>query len=648
MKKHFHCTGQQRPGAFTILEDKHVKRIRIIGLGMCLLTVFSVSALAQTKSLYERLGGEKAISAVVDDFANNVLTDSRINKKFQKSDAARLLANLKDFMCFATGGPCQYTGLSMKESHKNMGTTAGEFKALVEDLVKTLDKFKVGAREKNELLTALGGLRKDIVEIESPRTGDPLPAAFKPAPPLGAPAAAATQGKSLYERLGGKDAISAVVEDFAGNVLNDSRINKKFQKSDAARLLANLKDFMCFATGGPCQYTGLSMKESHKNMGTTAGEFQALVEDLIKTLDKFRVGEQEKKELLGALGGLRGDIVEIESPRTGDPLPAAFKPAPPLGAPAAATVAPQQSLFERLGGINAISAVVEDFAANVLADARIKNKFAKSDPARLLVNLKDFVCFATGGPCKYNGLSMKESHKNMGTTAGEFQALVEDLIKTLDKFRVGEQEKKELLGALGGLRGDIVEIESPRTGDPLPAAFQPAPPLGEKGAPVAASRPAPMASAPPKTGSLYDRLGGMDAISAVVDDFAGNVLADSRINKKFARSDATRLVTNLKDFVCNATGGPCVYKGLSMKESHKHMRVTGGEFSALVEDLVKSLDKFRVGEREKNELLGALAGLKSDIVKVKYDNSATGTELPKKFKPAPPLGVSKGSKAQKK
>jgi hypothetical protein len=63
--------------------------------------------------------------------------------------------------------------------------------------------------------------------------------------------------------------------------------------------------------------------------------------------------------------------------------------------------------------------------------------------------------------------------------------------------------------------------------------------------------------------------------------------------------------------------------------------------------LVRSLDKFRVGEREKNELLSALAGLKDDIVQEKYDTSETGTELPKSFKPAPPIGVTKGSKAMK-
>src|SRR5262249_1333248 len=134
---------------------------------------------------------------------------------------------------------------------------------------------------------------------------------------------------------------------------------------------------------------------------------------------------------------------------------------------------------------------------------------------------------------------------------------------------------------------------------------------------------------------LYERLGGQPAISAVVDEFAGIVLKDERINKKFAKTDATRLVTNLKAFVCKATGGPCDYKGKDMKASHKDMGTTEGEFNALVEDLIKALDKFNVPEKEKNELLGALGPLKPEIVEVKSD--ATGTELPKKFVPAPPL-----------
>jgi len=192
----FHSSGQSSPGGIHILEDKNVKNIRTLVLGLCLLTAFSVSAFAQQKSLYERLGGKEAISAVVDDFAGNVLADARINKKFAKTDAPRLLANLKDFVCMATGGPCQYKGLNMKKAHEHMRVTGGEFNALVEDLVKTLDKFNVGDPERKELLTALAGLRGDIVrsKYDTADTGTELPKSFKPAPPLGV-----TKGKKAMK-----------------------------------------------------------------------------------------------------------------------------------------------------------------------------------------------------------------------------------------------------------------------------------------------------------------------------------------------------------------------------------------------------------------------------------------------------------------
>jgi hemoglobin len=164
-----------------------MKNYKTLVLSFALMTAFSVTALAQqdNRSLYERLGGQPAIAAVVDEFAGIVLKDDRINRKFSKSDPTRLVTNLKAFVCSATGGPCAYNGRDMKTSHKGMGTTAGEFNALVEDLVKALDKFKVPEREKNELLGALGGMKADIVEIESQATGTELPKKFDPAPPLG-------------------------------------------------------------------------------------------------------------------------------------------------------------------------------------------------------------------------------------------------------------------------------------------------------------------------------------------------------------------------------------------------------------------------------------------------------------------------------
>jgi len=161
-------------------------KIKLLVVAGCFILLVSMSSFAQDKSLYERLGGQPAVEAVVKDFAGRVLADARINKKFARSNADRLVKNLTDFVCSATGGPCKYMGLSMKDSHRNMSVTQGEFDALVGDLVATLDKFNVPAKEKGELLGALGPLAKDIVEKpKSKKTGTALPKAFKPAPALG-------------------------------------------------------------------------------------------------------------------------------------------------------------------------------------------------------------------------------------------------------------------------------------------------------------------------------------------------------------------------------------------------------------------------------------------------------------------------------
>jgi hemoglobin len=116
--------------------------------------------------------------------------------------------------------------------------------------------------------------------------------------------------KSLYERLGGKEAITAVVQDFLGRVINDSRINKFFENADPSRLERMLVDQICEATGGPCKYTGQDMKTVHKGMGISTQDFNALVEDLVATLDKFKVPQKEKEELINALAGMKNDIVE--------------------------------------------------------------------------------------------------------------------------------------------------------------------------------------------------------------------------------------------------------------------------------------------------------------------------------------------------
>ena len=119
------------------------------------------------KSLFDRLGGKPAITAVVDDFVARVVADRRINRFFANTDAPPFKAKLVDQICEASGGPCKYTGKDMKTAHAGMGIADADFGALVEDLSITLDKFiqakAISEKEKGELLNALAPMRKDIV-----------------------------------------------------------------------------------------------------------------------------------------------------------------------------------------------------------------------------------------------------------------------------------------------------------------------------------------------------------------------------------------------------------------------------------------------------------------------------------------------------
>jgi hemoglobin len=117
-------------------------------------------------TLYKRLGGREAISLVVADFVANVAADDRINARFKGLNPVameKLKSNLADQMCEASGGPCAYLGRDMKTVHTGMKVTDAEWNATVEALVKSLDKFKVPAKEKGELLALLGPMKADIV-----------------------------------------------------------------------------------------------------------------------------------------------------------------------------------------------------------------------------------------------------------------------------------------------------------------------------------------------------------------------------------------------------------------------------------------------------------------------------------------------------
>ena len=157
------------------MKTRFTRSISVVVGGGVLLTALSVIGLAQqkpatpTKNLYDRLGGVYAIASVVDAFIERLLVNNTLNAN-PAIDAARkrvpkagLKFQVAALVCEVTGGPCKYTGRTMKESHSHLNITEKEWDAMVADFRTTLDQFKVPAAEQKELITIVASTKPDIV-----------------------------------------------------------------------------------------------------------------------------------------------------------------------------------------------------------------------------------------------------------------------------------------------------------------------------------------------------------------------------------------------------------------------------------------------------------------------------------------------------
>jgi len=120
--------------------------------------------------------------------------------------------------------------------------------------------------------------------------------------------------KTLYQRLGGYDALAAFVDDLLPRLLQDSQLGVYWKGKCKDRLKKDrqlLVDFLAMATGGPSQYLGRDMKTSHEGLGITQSDWDVFVRHTVASLNDLGIAERERNEVLAAAGSLIGDIVEI-------------------------------------------------------------------------------------------------------------------------------------------------------------------------------------------------------------------------------------------------------------------------------------------------------------------------------------------------
>jgi truncated hemoglobin YjbI len=250
------------------------------------------------KSLWDRLGGEAGVAKVVGELMVAASGDPNVNfnrngkYKFTRDDLARLHKSLVDFVSQATGGPHKYTGPSMKDVHKGMAISDAEFNALAGHLKNVLEKNGVAPDDIKAVLEAIESTRKDIVQTGGKKAAN------------------------LWDRLGGEDYVTKVVDEFVRTAAKDPEVNfdrgGKFKLDEEA--LAHVKKamvtYISSLTGGPYQYSGKELKAAHKGMGITDKEFNATAGHLRKALEKYGAKAADVDEVMKAVAAARASVVE--------------------------------------------------------------------------------------------------------------------------------------------------------------------------------------------------------------------------------------------------------------------------------------------------------------------------------------------------
>jgi hemoglobin len=155
-----------------VISKRGFSGLAAVALAVLAIAVPALADQHSDKSLYQRLGGYDAVAAVTDDLVVRLIGDPTLGRfldGMSNDSKAKLRQHFVDFLCSATGGPCLYTGRSMKVAHDGLNITKADWDVSVKHLVATLDKFKVPAQEKSEVLAAVSALESDIVQTPPPK-----------------------------------------------------------------------------------------------------------------------------------------------------------------------------------------------------------------------------------------------------------------------------------------------------------------------------------------------------------------------------------------------------------------------------------------------------------------------------------------------
>jgi len=248
---------------------------------------------------------------------------------------------------------------------------------------------------------------------------------------------------SLFEKIGGEDAVNAAVDIFYRKVLSDDRISQFFEGVDMEKQAAKQKAFLTMAFGGPNNYTGEDMRKGHAHLvakGLNDSHFDAVMENLGATLTELSVPGDLIAEAAAIAESTRKDVLAGYTEEEKKAMSS-------------------DSLYDRIGGEAAVNAAVDIFYRKVLSDDRINSFFEGVDMEKQAAKQKAFLTFAFGGPNNYSGEDMRKGHAHLverGLNDSHFDAVVENLGATLKELNVPDDLIAEAAAIAESTRNDVL------------------------------------------------------------------------------------------------------------------------------------------------------------------------------------------------
>ena len=520
--------------------------------------------LANKKPLFDRLGGEPIIGKIIEGFYDRALADDRIRSFFEKNKAKIMSIKKKmtSLLLKLCGGNSNYDLTELKPVHFGLNITDYHYDAALELMLASMTTdLEIPYRTAMEVIKLLQPIRAHVT------TGCTVRQEL-------AKRNVAKDKDQLFEKVGKTDGIKKLLDMTFEIIMNDQRI-KTFFSTDTLRIKQGICVYVTELLGGPKVYKGRDLSVVHQTLSVSDYHFDAFLNDLQKAMLGSGYNEIVIDEVLITLEPVRSEV--LNRSRDADKTSAKFKNG--------------QTLYDRVGGDMGLESLVEAMYDRAMEDSRTRYFFAlsKSKQRQIRTKMYQYLSGAFGGPVQYDGSKLRSKHYSMNINDFHFDAILESFIESAEDHELETELIEDCMTVLNLVRSDVT------TG--CCVRFELAKREFEKDRRV-----------------LFDKLGGSDGISKLVDRVYELVIIDKSLSVFFDGAKVSSVIASQKVFLSGLLGSKPEYKGRSIKEIHKVLSIADYHIDSWIAHMKRALRETGQDEDIVDQVVVQIETTRSDIL----------------------------------